>query len=79
MLIYVLSSFIHNKQRLKKTKKWIKKMWYLIIKEYYSNIKNNGTIKYVDKSMNLEKIILMGGGGTYLYSQHSGRQGQVDF
>ena len=38
---------------------WIQKMWYIyIIMEYYSAVKNNGFMKFLDKWMYLEDIIL---------------------
>ena len=40
------------------TEEWIKKMWYIYIKEYNSAIKNNEFIKFSDKWMTLEDIIL---------------------
>jgi hypothetical protein len=33
-------------------------MWYIYIKEYYSAIKNNDFMKFVEKWMELENIIL---------------------
>ena len=37
---------------------WIQKMWYIYTMEYYSAIKNNVFMKYLDKWMDLEDIIL---------------------
>ena len=40
------------------TEKWIHKMWYIYTMEYYSAIKNHGFMKFLDKWMYLEDIIL---------------------
>ena len=37
---------------------WIQKMWYIYTMEYYSAIRNNEFIKFLDKWMELENIIL---------------------
>ena len=37
---------------------WIQKMWYIYTMEYYSTITNNEFIKFVDKWVELENIIL---------------------
>jgi hypothetical protein len=37
---------------------WIQKMWYIYTVEYYSAIKNNGFMKFLDKWMYLQDIIL---------------------
>jgi hypothetical protein len=37
---------------------WIQKMWYIYTMEYYSPIKNIEFIKFLDKWMDLEDIIL---------------------
>jgi hypothetical protein len=37
---------------------WIQKMWYIYTMEYYSAIKNNEFMKFLDKWMDLEDIIL---------------------
>jgi hypothetical protein len=44
--------------RCPKTDEWIQKMWYIYTMEYYSAIKNNEFMKFLDKGMNLEDIIL---------------------
>jgi hypothetical protein len=44
--------------RCPSTEKWIQKMWYIYTMEYYSAIKNNGFMKFLDKWMYLEDIIL---------------------
>ena len=36
----------------------MKKMWYIYKMEYYSAIKDNGNMKFADKWMELEKLIL---------------------
>ena len=37
---------------------WIQKVWYIYIMEYYSAIKNNDFMKFLDKWLELENIIL---------------------
>ena len=37
---------------------WIQKMWYISTMEYYTAIKNNEFMKFLDKWMDLEDIIL---------------------
>jgi len=37
---------------------WIQKMWYIYTMEYYSAIKNNAFMKFIDKWLELENIIL---------------------
>ena len=44
--IWVLSSF------------WLQKMWYIYTMEYYLAIKNNEFVKFLDKLLDLENIIL---------------------
>jgi hypothetical protein len=44
--------------RYPSTEEWIQKMWYIYTMEYYSAIKNNGFMKFLDKWMYLEDIIL---------------------
>jgi hypothetical protein len=63
MLHYVHSSLIYNSQKLEKprcpsTEEWIQKMWYIYTMEYYSAIKNSEFMKFLDKWMNLDDIIL---------------------
>ena len=40
------------------TEEWIKKMWYIYTREYYSAIKNNQTMPFAATWMDLEIIIL---------------------
>jgi hypothetical protein len=40
------------------TEEWIPKLWYSYTMEYYSAIKNNVFMKFFDKWMDLEDIIL---------------------
>jgi hypothetical protein len=40
------------------TEEWIQKMWYIYTMEYYSAIKNIEFMKFLDKWMDLEDIIL---------------------
>ena len=44
--------------RCPSTEEWIQKMWYIYTMEYHSAIKNNGFMKFLDKWMYLEDIIL---------------------
>ena len=47
-----------KESRCPSTEEWIQKMWYIYTMEYYSAIKNNGFMKFLDKWMYLEDIIL---------------------
>jgi hypothetical protein len=48
-----------KESRCPSTEKWIQKMWYIYtIEYYYSAIKNSEFMKFVDKWMDLENIIL---------------------
>jgi hypothetical protein len=44
--------------RCSSTEEWIQKMWYIYTMEYYAVIKNNRFMKFLDKWMDLEAIIL---------------------
>ena len=44
--------------RCPSTEEWIQKMWYIYTMEYYSAIKNNEFMKFLDKWIYLEDIIL---------------------
>jgi hypothetical protein len=44
--------------RCSSTEEWIQKIWYIYTVEYYSAIKNNEFMKFFDKWMYLEDIIL---------------------
>jgi hypothetical protein len=44
--------------RCPSTEEWIQKMWYIYTMEYYSAIKNNEFMKFSDRWMYLEDIIL---------------------
>ena len=44
--------------RCPSTEEWIQKMWYIYTMEYYAVIKNNEFMKFLDKWMDLEDIIL---------------------
>ena len=44
--------------RCPSTEEWIQKMWYIYTMEYYSAIKSNEFMKYLDNRMELENIIL---------------------
>jgi hypothetical protein len=63
MLHSVQNSLIYNKQKLKTTDMSLKrgmdqKMLFVCTMEYYSAIKNNDFMKFLDKWMELENIIL---------------------
>jgi hypothetical protein len=47
--------------RCPSTEEWIQKMWYIYTMEYYSAIKINEFMKFLDKWMELENIILSEG------------------
>jgi hypothetical protein len=44
--------------RCPSTEEWIQKMWYIYKMEYYLAIKNNESMKFLGKWMDLEDIIL---------------------
>jgi hypothetical protein len=44
--------------RCPSTEEWIQRMWYIYTVEYYASIKNNEFMKFLDKWMDLEDIIL---------------------
>ena len=44
--------------RCPSTEEWIQKMWYIYTMEYYSAIRSNEFMKFLDKWMELENIIL---------------------
>jgi hypothetical protein len=46
--------------RCPSTEEWIQKMGYIYTMEYYSAIKNNDFMKFTDKWLKLENIILSG-------------------
>jgi hypothetical protein len=60
--IFIAALFIIAKSwkepRCPSTEEWIQKMWYIYTMEYYSAIKNNGFIKFLDRWIYLEDIIL---------------------
>ena len=63
MLHYVYSIPIYNSQKLERTQmslsgEWIQKMWYIYTMKYYSAIRNNKFMKFSDKWMELENMIL---------------------
>ena len=63
MLHYVHSNLIYHSQswkepRCSSTEELIQKMWYIYTMEYYSAIKNNEFMKFLEKWMDLEDIIL---------------------
>ena len=66
MLQYVHSSLIYNSQnmggkkkpRCPSTEEWVEKMWYIYTMEYYAAIKNCEFMKFLDKWMERENIIL---------------------
>jgi len=47
-----------KESRCPSTEEWIQKMWYIYTMEYYSAIKNNESMKFVGKWLELENIIL---------------------
>jgi hypothetical protein len=62
MLHYVHSSLIYNSQKLERTQMSLnrgmdKEMWYIYTMEYYSAIRNNEFMKFLDKWMYLGDIL----------------------
>ena len=49
---------IWKEPRCPSTEEWIQKMWYMYTVEYYSAIKNNEFMKFLNKWLYLEDIIL---------------------
>jgi hypothetical protein len=47
-----------NERRCPSTEEWIQKMSYIYTMEYYSAIENNEFMKFLDKWMDMEDIIL---------------------
>jgi hypothetical protein len=47
-----------KEHRCPSTEEWIQKMWYIYPMEYYSAIKNNGFMKFLEKWNDMEGIIL---------------------
>ena len=60
MFIAALFTIARNwkESRYPSMKEWMQKMWYIYTMEYYSAIRNNEFMKFVDKWMELENIIL---------------------
>ena len=63
MLHYVHNSLIYNSQKLERTQTPLSrgmdtKMWYIYTMDYYSAIKRNEFMKFLDKWLDLEDIIL---------------------
>jgi hypothetical protein len=61
-IMFIASIFIMvrswKQPRCPSTEEWIQKMWYINTMEYYSAIKNNEFMKFLDKWIDLENIIL---------------------
>ena len=60
---HVRCSSIHNSQDMEQPKcpstdEWIKKMWYVYIKEYYSAITKNEIMLFATTWMELETLVL---------------------
>jgi hypothetical protein len=60
MFIVVLFIIVRSWKapRCPSTEEWRQKMWYVCPMNYYSAIKNNEFMKFLDKWMDLEDIIL---------------------
>jgi hypothetical protein len=60
--IFIVALFIiarsWKEPRCPSTEEWIQKMWYIYTTEYYSAIKNNEFMKFLEKWMDLEDNIL---------------------
>jgi len=46
------------KARCPTTEEWIKEIWFIYTTNYWSAIKNEGILKFADKWLELENIIL---------------------
>ena len=62
MLHYVYSSPTYSRQKLKEsrclsTEEWVQETWYVHTIEYYSAVKNNESMDFLGKWMELENII----------------------
>jgi hypothetical protein len=55
-LVIVASSW--KEPRCSLTEEWIQNMWYIYRKDYYTAIENNEFMKFLDKWMDPEDIIL---------------------
>jgi hypothetical protein len=60
MFIAVLFTIVKlwKQRRCPTTNEWIKKMWYLYTMDFYSATKKNEILSFVNKWMELERIIL---------------------
>jgi hypothetical protein len=60
MLIAVLFIIVRSwkEPRWPSTEEWIQKMWYIYTMEYYSATKNDKSIKFLGKWIELENVIL---------------------
>jgi hypothetical protein len=60
--MFIAASFIiagsWKEPRCPSTEEWIQKMWYIYTMEYYTAFRNNEFMKFLDKWMDLEYIIL---------------------
>jgi hypothetical protein len=60
--MFIAASFViarsWKEPRCPSTEEWIQKLWYIYTMDYYSVIKNNEFMKFLDKWMDLEDIIL---------------------
>ena len=55
-LVIIASSW--KEPRCPSTEEWIQKLWYIYTVEYYAAIKNNEFMKFLDKWIDLEVVIL---------------------
>ena len=53
------TGYLQQQPKCASTDEWIKKMWYIYIREYYSTIKKNEIMSFAAKQMDLEIIILI--------------------
>jgi hypothetical protein len=60
MFIVALSVIARSwkQPRCPRTEEWVQKMWFIYTVEYYSAIKNEDTLRFAGKWMELENMIL---------------------
>ena len=56
--IFIIPRSWKKNPRCPTAEKWVQKMWYIYTMECYSAIKNNDFMKFADKCVELENIVL---------------------